>query len=103
MTEIIATLHSHRDRLFGAFLKLRNQKEVLDFLTDILSDTELKRIEDRWAAYELLADGLSQTEVSQQLGLSRVTVGRADRTLRQGTGMVRTILGRLKTDPDQSR
>lgn len=96
-------MHSQHDRLLGAFLKLRSQKEVLDFLTDILSDAELERLKDRWAAYELLADGLSQTEVSQRLSLSRVTVGRADRTLRRGTGMVRTILERLKTESDQNR
>ena len=83
------------DRLFDAFLALENRDEVRDFLSDVLSETELERLQARWLLWELLAEGLPQTEVSERTGLSRVTVGRAARVLRRGTGMIRTVLGRL--------
>ena len=83
------------DRLLDAFLTLKSREEVHDFLSDLLSERELERLQNRWLALELLAEGLSQTEVNKRTGLSRVTVGRAARVLRRGTGMVWTILGRL--------
>ena len=88
-------MQAQNNKFFDAFLALKSHEEVIAFLTDILSETELERLKDRWAAHELLADGLSQTEVSEKSGLSRVTVGRAARVLRGGTGMIQIILERL--------
>lgn len=84
------------NRLFDAFLALQTRQEVRAFLEDMLSETELERLQNRWSALELLAEGLSQIEVSRRTGLSRVTTGRAARVLRSGTGMVQTIMERLK-------
>ena len=88
-------MEARTDRLFDAFLALKTREEARAFLSDVLSETELERLQARWLMLELLAEGLSQVETSERTGLSRVTVGRAARVLRRGTGMVRTILGRL--------
>ncbi len=87
------------DKLLDAFSVVGDHEELHDLLVDIFSETELEKLQDRWRAWELLASGLSQTEVSQQTSLSRVTVGRAARVLERGTGMVRKVLERLDVAP----
>ncbi len=47
------------------------------------------------AGWELLALGFSQTDVAAQTEMSRVMVGRADKVLKHGTGIVKTVLERL--------
>jgi TrpR-related protein YerC/YecD len=83
------------DELLDAFSVLEGRGELHDFIVDVLSEAELKKLQDRWRAWQLLAAGLTQTEVSQQTGLSRVTVGRAAKVLERGTGMVRKVVERL--------
>jgi len=52
-------LEARTDRLFNAFLVLQSRKNVL-------SETELERLHNRWLALELLAGGLPQAEVSRR-------------------------------------
>jgi len=90
-------LEPETKRLYQAFLVLRDPDEVRKFLADLLSERELQSLEARWQAWELLTQGLTQTKVSEQTDLSRVTVGRADRVLNNGKGMIRVALQRLNS------
>ena len=55
-------MEAQADRLFDAFLTLENREEVRGFLADVLSETELERLQARWLLWESLLEGVPQTE-----------------------------------------
>lgn len=85
-------------RLVRALRATRNDGELIALLTDLFADVELQRVERRLQLYELLLETDSQAEVARQTGISRVTVGRAARVVRVGTGMIATVLARVREE-----
>jgi TrpR-related protein YerC/YecD len=83
------------DELFSALLGLQTIDELRAFFHDLCTPAELQAMKDRWAAVELLAEGLTYRAIHDQTGVSVTTVGRVARCLTDGAGGYRTALDRL--------
>jgi len=81
--------------LYSAILALKNPGEIELFLRDVLTDTELKEISERWHVARLLAAGFSYTQVISETGLSSATVARVASWLKNGSGGYRLALERV--------
>ncbi|ESQ87506.1 TrpR-like protein YerC/YecD [Asticcacaulis sp. AC460] len=86
--------------LHQAFLQLKSQDEVKDFLTDLCTPQEIRALAERFRVAWLLDDGeLSYRQISDQTGVSTTTVTRVANFLNnmphQG---YRAVLDRMKTD-----
>ena len=69
-------------KLNEIFLLLKNKNEVDDFLKDLCTPAELKALEERWTAAQLLyEDNLSYREIAAKLKTSTTTVTRVARFL----------------------
>ncbi len=63
---------------------LREPVEILAFLHNILTPTELDEIARRLQIFKLLKKGLPQRTVAARLGVGIATVSRGARELKQG-------------------
>jgi len=79
-----------------ALLKLRNEKEVENFLSDLLSVSEIKTLELRWKIIEMLNESLPYVEISKRTGASSATIAKLNQKYKFGTGNFHTVLERLK-------
>ena len=81
--------------LFKAILSLENMDECSDFFEDLCTPSELQEMSRRLQAAKMLKDNLPYSRVSQETGLSTVTVGRVNRCLQYGEGGYITVLDRV--------
>ncbi len=72
--------------LVSAFLKLKTEKEVADFLRDILTLPEIEEFANRLEIAKLLIKGLSYKKIAEQTGVSTTTVTRTAHWLFKGCG-----------------
>jgi TrpR-related protein YerC/YecD len=68
--------------LCQAFLLLKTEKEIYNFLKDLCTPTELSALAERWQICGCLNEGLSYREIQQQTGASLTTIGRVARFLK---------------------
>ena len=85
----------HLRDLYQLFSSVRTEKEAEMLLTDMLTPGELRSLTKRWQELQLLANGMTQREVSQKLKISISKVTRGSRVLRHGTGGAWLFLKRL--------
>ncbi|RTK92860.1 MAG: transcriptional regulator [Rickettsiales bacterium] len=74
--------HKNIQDLCKVLLLLETEEEVLNFLKDLCTPTELFAFAERWQICMSLNDGLSYREVHAQLGASLTTIGRVARFLK---------------------
>lgn len=67
---------------------------MLELLEELLTPTELRRIEQRWQLVRLLEEGLSQREIARRLGISLCNITRGSRELRKPDSAFRQIMER---------
>jgi TrpR-related protein YerC/YecD len=77
-----------------AFALLENTDEIRDFLRDLLTPNEIEALAVRWRVMCLLAKGSRPGEVHEITGVSRTTIGRANRVVRHGTGIIKKLVNR---------
>lgn len=80
--------------LAAAMAALRNEDEVLRFLRDLCTVTELREFAARWEVARLLDEGLSYHEISERTGASSATISRVNQWLRYGRDGYRLLLDR---------
>jgi TrpR-related protein YerC/YecD len=83
------------EELFEAFTLLRNTGEVQDFLTDLMTPSEIESLAVRWQNMKLLMEGFSRKEIQAKTGASLTTISRCRRVVIHGTGMIRVLMERL--------
>ncbi len=76
-----------------AIVGLKSEKEVTEFLRDLLTSRELKEFRNRWVAAQQLAEGVPYTQIEKDTGLSSTTIARVSKWLRDGAGGYRNALG----------
>jgi len=78
------TDHHHKNikNLCRVLLLLKTEEEVLSFLKDLCTPTELTALSERWQICEALNAGLSYREIHAKLGASLTTIGRVARSLK---------------------
>lgn len=89
------TRHDIED-LYGAILTLRTKGEAQKFFRDLLTETEIRELAERWKTARLLDRGVPYTRIIEETGISSTTVARVARWLRRGTGGYRLALGRSR-------
>ena len=78
--------------LAKAFLKLKTEQEVENFLRDILTIKELEEFANRLEMARLLKKGLPYKKIAQELKVSTTTVTRTAHWLRHGSGGYEKVL-----------
>jgi len=69
-------------KLTTAILKLETNKEIENFLKDLLTPGEIKAIQERWAIAKLLyKKELTYREIAEKLSVSTTTITRVRRFL----------------------
>ncbi|HLV02845.1 MAG TPA: YerC/YecD family TrpR-related protein [Acidobacteriota bacterium] len=86
--------------LVEALLQLKDADECARFLRDLCTVGELEAMAERWYVVQLIEQGLSYRQVSEQSGASTATIARVAHWLKHGEGGYRLLLDRLaKSDP----
>lgn len=78
--------------LASAFLKLKTEQEVANFLRDILTIKELEEFANRLEMARLLKQGLSYKAIAKKLKVSTTTVTRTAHWLFRGCGGYEKVL-----------
>lgn len=81
--------------LIKAFLKLKNEQEVANFLRDLMTIKEIEEFVNRLEIARLLKKGMSYKRIAQKMGVSTTTVTRTAHWLFRGCGGYNTVLDRL--------
>lgn len=68
--------------LCQVILLLETENEVLSFLQDLCTPTELSALAERWQICKALNEGLSYREINTRIGASLTTIGRVARFLK---------------------
>jgi len=82
------------ESLYDAFLKCRNQDEIMRFLRDLMTMKEIESFASRWKAARMLADKKSYLEIERLTGLSSATIARVSEYLKYGYDGYKTVLER---------
>jgi len=84
------------EQLFQAILALRTPEEAASFLRDLLTESEIRDLSDRWLAVRMLDRGETYAAIIAATGLSSRTIARIAKWLRSGLGGYRLMLDRQK-------
>ncbi len=84
------------DDLYTAVLRLDTLEECRRFFRDLLTENEIQEFAERWKAAQMLAGGVSYTEIERETGLSSRTIARVGRWLKQGRGGYAMMLQRVR-------
>ena len=87
---------SHKEKLLiSAIGSLKNDKEVSQFLRDLLTIVEIEEFANRIEIVRLLNQGISYAKIAKQTGVSTTTVTRVAHWLYRGTGGYKIVVERL--------
>lgn len=78
--------------LAKAFLKLKSEQEVANFLRDILTIKEMEEFANRLEMAKLLKQGMSYKAIAKKLKVSTTTVTRTAHWLFHGCGGYEKVL-----------
>ena len=78
--------------LAKAFLKLRTEQDVTNFLRDILTIKEMEEFSNRLEMARLLKQGMSYKAIAKKLKVSTTTVTRTAHWLFRGCGGYEKVL-----------
>ncbi|MFA6532732.1 MAG: YerC/YecD family TrpR-related protein [Patescibacteria group bacterium] len=78
--------------LASAFLKLKTEQEVANFLRDILTIKELEEFSNRLEMARLLKEGMPYKAIAKKLKVSTTTVTRTAHWLFRGCGGYEKVL-----------
>jgi len=72
--------------------ELKSEKEVYSFLVELLTESEINVLSKRWRILNMLKEGLTQREISKNLGVSLCKVTRGSKILKDKNSIIRKIL-----------
>ncbi len=78
--------------LAKAFLKLKTEQEVANFLRDLLTIKEIEEFANRFEMARLLKQGMSYKAIARKLKVSTTTVTRVAHWLFRGCGGYEKVL-----------
>ena len=76
-----------------ALQSISSEKEMSQFLQEILTEAELRDIELRWKLMEKLRAGDTQRHIAQELGVSLCKVTRGNKILKNTNSISSRLLG----------
>ncbi len=84
------------DHLYRTILRLASVEECRRFFRDLLTETEIHEIAQRWKAARMLSQGFPYTTIERETGLSSRTIARVHKWMKQGRGGYVIMLKRLE-------
>ena len=88
--------NSSIDRLFDVIMHLGSREECYDFFSDVFTVKELQDMAQRLDTAILLDQGVSDQNITKEIGVSAATKGRVSRCLNYGSGGYRRVIDSLK-------
>lgn len=90
------TPERHYRDLCELLASIETSKEASVLLKDLLTPQEMESLAERWQLVQLLAKGISQREIAENLNISISKVTRGSRVLQYGAGGFLHFLRKLK-------
>ena len=84
------------DRLFEAILSLKTEEDCYRFFDDLCTIGELQAMTQRLQVAQLLREGKSFTQISEETGVSSATITRVNKCIAYGAGGYELALDRCK-------
>lgn len=78
-------------KLFEIITQLKTPDEVEEFLKDLCTNKEIEQMAQRIKAAELIAEGKTYNQITDELDISSATIARVSQALKYGTGYKRFI------------
>ena len=83
------------DSLYKAILSLKTGEECYRFFDDLCTISEIRAMSQRLQVAQMLREGRTFTQISEETGVSSATITRVNRCLSYGADGYRTVLDRL--------
>jgi TrpR-related protein YerC/YecD len=83
------------DDLYATINRLESLEECRKFFRDLLTETEIRELAERWKVARMLWQGVPYTTIEEETGLSSRTIARVHKWLKQGKGGYLMMLRRL--------
>lgn len=88
--------------LLLALARLDDPRAIERALQDLLAESEIRSIRERWAIVKLLREGLTQRAVRDAVGCSIATVSRGAALVRRGGGGLALLFAALAPDAKEA-
>ena len=72
--------------------KLKTDKEIYNFLLEILTESEVETLSKRWCIVKMLKGGFTQRKIAQELNVSLCKVTRGSKILKNEKSVVSKYL-----------
>lgn len=82
----------------SALLSKMSQKEINNFLHEILTDSEISDLSKRWRILKLLDRNFTQRDVAKELGVSLCKVTRGAKILKNSNAITRKMIKEMKDE-----
>ena len=80
------------DELSKIINKLHSDKEINNFLSELLTESEINILSKRWRIMKMLQEGLTQREIAKNLSVSLCKVTRGAKILKDKNAITTKIL-----------
>ena len=78
--------------LIAIFTRIRDEKVMKKFFSEIFTDAERSDLELRWELMKRLNEGIPQREIASQLGISLCKITRGSKIVKSKTSTTSKIL-----------
>lgn len=79
------------ERLYEIILSLETKEDCREFFADLCTNKEIEQMAQRIRAAELLKEGKTYAQVSEELEISSATLARVSREMQYGKGYKKFI------------
>ena len=91
------------DLLCDALLSLATREEAYAFLEDVATVKETLDLAQRLSVARMLDEGEGYQSIREATGASSATISRVNKCYEYGSGGYRTVLDRLKKQPNETK
>lgn len=79
-------------QIYEIISKLNQPEKVEKFFSELLTESELKDVAQRWKIMKMMVENQSQRNISKELSVSLCKVTRGSKILKDGQSIIRKIL-----------
>lgn len=81
-------MNSNIREITDFILKLRSREELMAFLKEMLSESEIATLSKRWRILSMLAEGRTQRDIVKELNVSLCKVTRGSKILKDKNSVI---------------
>lgn len=89
------SLKKEKDFLLKLFSELKTESEIFDFLSAVLTPSELNNLRERMEIIRGILEKKSQRQIAKETGASLATISRGSREIQFGSGILQKIFSRV--------